>query len=194
MKFNHYDLNIKIQAWSWLNMHYLTCLKPSIPTHNFNPTSGICIGVNYFHKQTIIYIYVIIMKFKVLNEANSKSYSYLLYNAWHLKATPNVELKYSSHTTCNPKNSAYLCSTSHAEQSYASRLSKSLFLAEILSVEIDDFRLNLARAAHIWPQGFIQCMTPLATGAKNKVNFLVPTTAFLCFWRHRRFEHSEFPT
>ncbi len=78
-----------------------------------------------------------------------------LYSAWHLKATPNVELKYSSHTTCNPKNSAYLCSTSHAKQSYATRLSKSFFLAEILLVKIDDFCPNLAGAAHIWPQGFI---------------------------------------
>jgi len=78
------------------------------------------------------------------------------YSAWHLKATPNVELKYSSHTTCNPKNSAYLCSISHVEQSYATCLSKSLFLAEILSVEIDDFRPNLAGPAHIWPQGLIQ--------------------------------------
>ncbi len=78
------------------------------------------------------------------------------YSAWHLKATPNVELKYSSHTTCNPKNSAYLCNTSHAEQSYATRLSKSFFLAEILPVEIDDFCPNLAKATHIWPQGFMQ--------------------------------------
>jgi hypothetical protein len=29
------------------------------------------------------------------------------------------------------------------------------FLAEILSVEIDDFCPNLVRVAHIWPQGFI---------------------------------------
>jgi hypothetical protein len=49
----------------------------------------------------------------------------------------------------------YLCSTSHAEQSYPTRLSKSFFLVEILPVEIDDFHPNLARAAHIWPQGFI---------------------------------------
>jgi hypothetical protein len=34
-------------------------------------------------------------------------------------------------------------------------LSKSFFLAEILPVKIDDFRPNLAGAAHIWPQGFI---------------------------------------
>ncbi len=54
-----------------------------------------------------------------------------------------------------PKNSAYLCSTSHAEQSYEIRLSKSLFLAKISPVEIDDFHPDLARAAHIWPQGFI---------------------------------------
>ncbi len=31
----------------------------------------------------------------------------------------------------------------------------SLILAEILPVEIDDFRPNLVGAAHIWPQGFI---------------------------------------
>jgi hypothetical protein len=77
------------------------------------------------------------------------------YSAWHLKATPNVGLKYSSHTMFNPKNSTYLCSTSHAEQSYTTHLSKSLFLAKILSVEIDDFCPNLVGAAHIWPQGFI---------------------------------------
>jgi hypothetical protein len=29
------------------------------------------------------------------------------------------------------------------------------FLAEIMLVEIDDFRPNLVGAAHIWPQGFI---------------------------------------
>ncbi len=69
--------------------------------------------------------------------------------------TPKGDPKYSSHTTCNPKNSAYLCSTSHAEQSYATCLSKSFVLAKILPVEIDDFRPNLAGAAHIWPQGFI---------------------------------------
>jgi len=34
-------------------------------------------------------------------------------------------------------------------------LSKSFFLAQILPVEIDDFRPNLAGATHIWPQGFI---------------------------------------
>jgi hypothetical protein len=56
---------------------------------------------------------------------------------------------------CNPKNSAYLCSTSHDEQSYATRLSKKKNLAEILLVKIDGFRPNLAGAAHIWPQGFI---------------------------------------
>jgi hypothetical protein len=77
------------------------------------------------------------------------------YSAWHLKATPNVKLKYSSHTTCNPKNLVYLCSTSHDEQSYATYLSKSFFLVEIMLVEIDDFHPNLAEATHIWPQGFI---------------------------------------
>jgi hypothetical protein len=81
-----------------------------------------------------------------------------LYSAWHLKATPSVELKYSSHTTCNPKNLAYLCSTSHAEQSYATCLSKSFFLVEILLIEIDDFRPNLAGVAHIWPQGLIRSL------------------------------------
>jgi hypothetical protein len=69
--------------------------------------------------------------------------------------TPNVKLKYSSHTTYNPKNLAYLCNTSHAEQSYTTRLSKSFFLAEIMLVEIDDFHPNVAEVAHIWPQGFI---------------------------------------
>ncbi len=34
-------------------------------------------------------------------------------------------------------------------------MSKSFFLAEILSVEIDDFCPNLIGAAHIRPQGFI---------------------------------------
>jgi hypothetical protein len=59
---------------------------------------------------------------------------------------------------CNPKNSAYLCNTSHVEQSYATRLLKSFFFAEILLVEIDDFRPNLARAAHIWLEGFIRSL------------------------------------
>jgi len=71
------------------------------------------------------------------------------------KGNPNVKLKYSSHTTCNPKNSAYLCSTSHVEQNYATCLSKSFFLTEIMSVKIDDFRPNLVWATHIWLQGFI---------------------------------------
>jgi hypothetical protein len=48
-----------------------------------------------------------------------------------------------------------ICSTSHVEQSYATRLSKSFFLVKILPVEIDDFCPNLAGVAHIWPQGFI---------------------------------------
>jgi hypothetical protein len=56
---------------------------------------------------------------------------------------------------CNPKNSAYLCSTSHAKQSYTTRLSKKKNLAKIMPVEIDDFHPNLVGAAHIWPQGFI---------------------------------------
>jgi hypothetical protein len=56
---------------------------------------------------------------------------------------------------CNPKNLAYLCSTSHVGQSYATRLSKSFVLVEILPIEIDDFHPNLATAAHIWPQRFI---------------------------------------
>jgi hypothetical protein len=32
---------------------------------------------------------------------------------------------------------------------------KKTMLAKILPVEIDDFRPNLVRAAHIWSQGFI---------------------------------------
>jgi hypothetical protein len=59
---------------------------------------------------------------------------------------------------------------------------KKIKLAKILSVEIDDCRPNLAGVAHIWPQGFTLLLSPLATGAKNEVNFLVPITAFLYFW------------